>query len=287
MKLGRLLLYSLFFSCLAFSQAAPDNEQIWHDFVGWVKAQHNIADLNGDKYRASLIQGGLTPAQADERMKVIGKLYPDRRAEVDIVAENLLYASPNPTRFTTDPNAFLVRAAKGLKPGKALDVAMGQGRNAVYLATQGWDVTGFDIADEGLRVANENAAKAGVGIHTVHARFEDFDYGKERWDMIYFVYTDAPVVDPKFVEKIVAALKPGGYLLMERPFKDLDNPDPDWRAPLVDWDKPNALAKAWSDLRILLYEDTTGIGEWQQTKTNRLEKQLRIVRLLARKATNS
>jgi hypothetical protein len=91
------------------------------------------------------------------------------------------------------------------------------------------------------------------------------------------------VVDPKFAEQICAALKPGGYLLIERPFRDLDNPDPEWRVPLIEQDKPNALVKAYSGLRIMHYQDTMEIGDWQQTSVNRLEKQLRIVRILARK----
>jgi 2-polyprenyl-3-methyl-5-hydroxy-6-metoxy-1,4-benzoquinol methylase len=193
--------------------------------------------------------------------------------------------TPGQTRFTYEPNAFLVQTAKRLKPGKALDVAMGQGRNAVFLATQGWDVTGYDLADEGMKVANENAAKAGVRIKTVNASFDTFDYGKEKWDLIYFIYTDAPIVDPKFAERIAAALKPGGCLLIERPFLDLDlpTPDPEWHAGLIEQDKPNALFKAYSSLRVLQYEDTHEIADWQQTATDRLKKQVRIVRILAKK----
>ena len=86
-----------------------------------------------------------------------------------------------------------------------------------------------------------------------------------------------------FAERICAALKPGGYLLIERPFRDLDNPDPEWSAPLIEQDQPNALLKAYSNLRIMHYQDTMEIGDWQQTSVNRLEKQLRIVRILARK----
>jgi hypothetical protein len=191
MRLSCLLLAALL-PALALPQAAVDDDKIWQDFVGWIKAQRDIADVGNDQYRLSLIQGGLTPAQADERMIVIGKLVPDRRRELNGVYMSKLYTSPKQARFTLEPNAFLVRVAKSLKPGKALDIAMGQGRNAVYLATQGWDVTGYDIADEGLRIATENAAKMGVRIKTAHATFEGFDYGKERWDLIYFVYTDAP-----------------------------------------------------------------------------------------------
>jgi len=279
------LFLALLLSAVAFGQATPDNEKIWQDFVGWLKAQPSINDISGDQYKASLIQSGLTAVQAQERLAVVGKLLPERREQLGPIFSNKLYATPGQTRFTYEPNAFLVQVAKGLKPGKALDVAMGQGRNAVFLAKQGWDVTGFDLADEGMRIANENAAKSGVKIKTINASFEAFDYGKQQWDMIYFIYTDAPIVDPKFVDRIVAALKLGGYLLIERPFLDLDLPtkDPEWNAELIEQDKPNALFKAYSSLRVLHYEDTHEIADWQQTATARLKKQVRIVRILAKR----
>src|SRR5262245_7320370 len=74
---------------------------------------------------------------------------------------NKLYAGPS-SLFSAAPNAFLERAIAGLRPGRALDVAMGQGRNTIFLAKQGWDVTGYDIADTGLEAARTAAEKAGV-----------------------------------------------------------------------------------------------------------------------------
>jgi SAM-dependent methyltransferase len=270
------------FSCLIYGQQA-DQAQIWREYVEWAKVQPGYR-YSGQDYRAKLIEGGFTAAQADERIALIQKLVnndPACRAEASALGFDRLYRDPAQNRFTLEPNAFLVSRVKDLKPGKALDVAMGQGRNAVYLATRGWDVTGFDVAEEGMKIAGENAAKAGARIKTVKARFEDFDYGKERWDLIYFVYTDAPIVDPAYVARIQDALKPGGLLLIDRPFRSLTNPEP-W--PDMEQYKPNALAKAWSGLHIVFYEDTTGIGDWQQTSVDRTEyKQLRIVRLAARK----
>ena len=124
-----------------------------------------------------------------------------------------IYRNPNQTPFSKEPSAFLVSAIKDVKPGKALDVATGQGRNAVYLATKGWDVTGFDISEEGLKTANENAAKAGVVITTLKARLEDFDYGTARWDLICFIYVPTELtVDSRFIARIRTALKPGGLM---------------------------------------------------------------------------
>jgi predicted O-methyltransferase YrrM len=281
MMFPRLLLNALLVCVLAVPQP-PDDNAIWRDFISWLNAQPDVTRISQDGYRAKLLAEGLPSSQVDERMAVIGRLVPQKQAELSPIYFNKLYVTPDQTRFTLEPNAFLVAMTKDLKPGKALDVAMGQGRNAVYLASKGWDVTGYDVAEDGLRVARENAARAGTKITTVKARFEDFDYGQERWDLIYFVYTDAPVVDPSFVARICAALKKGGLLLIDRPFHPLDRPEPEWGPP-GEQDKINALPRAWSDLQLVHYEDTTGIGDWQQTRDDRVTKPLRIVRVLARK----
>ena len=282
MIVSRVLVRVLLVCALAIPQASSDEAKIWQEFVTWLKAQADVTQIGQDRYRAKLIVDGLSASQADERMAVIGRLIPQRRDELSPIYFDKLYATPNQTRFTLEPNAFLVAMTKNLQPGKALDVAMGQGRNAVYLASKGWDVTGFDVAEDGLRIAAENAARTGTKITTVKARFEDFDYGTDRWDLIYFVYTDAPIVDAAFVTKVTAALKKGGLLLVDRPFHPLDWPEPEWGSPTAQ-DEVNALPKAWAGLQLVNYEDTTGIGEWQQTRDDRVNKRLRIVRMLARK----
>jgi len=224
-------------------------------------------------------------AQADETVSVLGRLLDECtevRNEAQRAGFNRLYRTETQTRFTTEPSAFLAAMIKRMKPGKALDVAMGQGRNAVFLATQGWDVTGYDIAEEGLKVAQENARRAGVRLTTAHAGWDDFDHGRQQWDLIAFIYTDAPVMDPKFIARIQTALKPGGYVLFDRPYRNLESPEPFWREK--EHDKPNALPKAWNDLQLVFYEDTNGVGDWQQTAVARQEyTQLRLVHMLVRK----
>lgn len=69
------------------------------------------------------------------------------------------YAPGGESVFNHNPNAFLVGCVRNRKPGKALDVGRGSGRNALYLASHGWDVTGFDIADAGVVQARKKAKK--------------------------------------------------------------------------------------------------------------------------------
>lgn len=114
MILARLFL-SLLIAGLAFSQTAPDNEKIWQDFVGWVKVQREIADVGSDKYYSSLIQGGLTPAQASECMAIVGKLYPERRKELSGVYMNKLYTSPMGAR-ARHPCRLSCRSRQGVSP---------------------------------------------------------------------------------------------------------------------------------------------------------------------------
>lgn len=110
-----------------------------------------------------------------------------------------------------EPNRWLMEAVKGRPPGAALDVAMGQGRNTVWLAQQGWRATGFDIAGEGMRLAREAAAEKGVRIETILASDKDFDFGRDRWDLIAFMYAGTR----GFERRAFDALRPGGIVVAE------------------------------------------------------------------------
>lgn len=271
-------------SAAAFGAAPDDNEQqAWDDFQAWLSALTGMPSRSDwQRYQEKLVADGFTPEAAGARMALLGRLAPAHGRDLGRIYMNRIYRTPGQTRFSTDPNGFLVATARELPPGKALEVAMGQGRNAVYLAALGWDVTGIDISDEGLRIARENAASAGAKLTTINAAFEEFDYGEAQWDLICFIYTDAPVLDPGYVARITRALKPGGLLLIERPHRLLDADDPELGA-LRAHDLPNALTRAWDGLHILRYEDQLGISDWQQTSTDRLQRKLRIIRLLAEK----
>jgi SAM-dependent methyltransferase len=121
-------------------------------------------------------------------------------------------AFKNGVLFQKDPNQLLVDTVHGAPPGAALDVAMGEGRNAIYLASLGWKVTGIDISDEGIRIANENAAKRKLTIDAVQADMDTWDFGKDRWDLVTMIYAGA---DPKMVERIKPSLRHGGLFVVE------------------------------------------------------------------------
>ena len=114
--------------------------------------------------------------------------------------------------FARAPNRLLVETVKGRKPGAALDVAMGQGRNALHLAAAGWKVTGIDISDEGLRIAREEAARRKLALEALNVNIDEYDFGKNRWDLVTMIYATEKVA---WIEKIKPALRPGGLFVVE------------------------------------------------------------------------
>jgi SAM-dependent methyltransferase len=115
------------------------------------------------------------------------------------------------------PNAQLVTEASRLAPGTALDVGCGEGGDVIWLARQGWRVTGADFSAAGLARAARHAAEAGVADRVdwwqVDAR--RFAAGERRYDLVttHFLHPpDGGMVD--VVGRLAAAVAPGGHLLV-------------------------------------------------------------------------
>ncbi len=155
--------------------------------------------------------------------------------------------------YGKEPVAFLREKIGVLKKGKALVLAMGEGRNAVYLAQNGFDVTGVDISEAAIDKCRKLAVERGATVSTVVADLTGYDMGTARYDLI----TDFYYYDKSLFPKVIQALKPGGMFILEQ--FSVDHPkrggkfgprNPDY---LV---KPNELLEIFSSLRILHYEDT-------------------------------
>jgi 2-polyprenyl-3-methyl-5-hydroxy-6-metoxy-1,4-benzoquinol methylase len=130
---------------------------------------------------------------------------------------------------------------------------MGQGRNTVFLAMAGWDVTGFDPSDEGIRIAEENARKAGVRIHTVVARDGEFQFGKEQWDLIVVTYVR--LLNEADAEKLWTALKPGGIVVYENGAIH-----------------GNKLLRAFLRYHIVRFESVEATPDWNPSQKMRVER---------------
>jgi SAM-dependent methyltransferase len=169
---------------------------------------------------------------------------------------NFIYRHPAGA-FTHEPNRLLVETVATLPPGRALDIAMGEGRNAVYLASRGWDVTGFDVSDEALRQANVRAMKAGVKIRISREGSETFDYGRELWALIVLSYAFAPVRDAAYVRRIRDALKPGGVVVFEHYIRSPGMGDN------VGMPDREQLPRLFSDFEIRRHEEMEAPSDWQ------------------------
>ncbi len=120
--------------------------------------------------------------------------------------------------YGTEPNDFLAASAEQyLPPGaEVLSLGEGEGRNAVFLARQGFRVTGVDGSTVGLAKAQGLAARHGVTIHTDVADLATYDLGAERWDAILSLWCHTPsALRAGLHRRAIEALRPGGVLLLE------------------------------------------------------------------------
>lgn len=118
--------------------------------------------------------------------------------------------------YGEEPNNFFKASLDKLSPGKMLLPAEGEGRNAVYAAFLGWDVSAFDISSEGKGKALELAQKNNVSIDYKVVGFEAFEAGENSFDAIGLIYAHVPGdMRKEYYQKCVRLLKPGGTLVLE------------------------------------------------------------------------
>jgi 2-polyprenyl-3-methyl-5-hydroxy-6-metoxy-1,4-benzoquinol methylase len=118
--------------------------------------------------------------------------------------------------YGEEPNAFLAENYQKIPKGRVLCLAEGEGRNAVFLARQGYDVTAVDQSDVGLEKARKLAAKHGVSIHCIHADLADFDLGNNQWEGIVSIFCHVPqALREGLHSRLTQALKRGGVFLLE------------------------------------------------------------------------
>ena len=113
--------------------------------------------------------------------------------------------------FGEKPIPFLADNVHLLPKGKVLDIAMGEGRNGVYLATQGFEVLGLDISEKGLEKAHNLAKKNKVTIETKVVDLESFTLEPNSYDVILCTY----YMQKDLFKQFQSALKPGGMIVVE------------------------------------------------------------------------
>lgn len=179
---------------------------------------------------------------------------------------NSVYAQG--TGFNVNPNALLASTVEGLTPGTALDIGMGQGRNAVFLASRGWQVTGVDTSDEGIRIANEAAKQAKVQLTTVVADVNAYDLGTSKFDLVALLY----VGGADLADRITRALKPHGVVVVEYFHHDMET---QFHHSMGAFDT-GELEKLFPSFEVLRSEVVDDVADFGQTKS-------KLVRFVARK----
>jgi SAM-dependent methyltransferase len=117
--------------------------------------------------------------------------------------------------WTAQPNRFLVAETSDLPAGRALDLATGEGRNAVWLAEQGWQVVGVDFSQVGLTKAEQLAADRGVEVDWVEADLLEYRPEPRTFDLVLVFYLQVPKGDRQpILSAAAAAVAVGGALLL-------------------------------------------------------------------------
>ncbi|MCX4689792.1 class I SAM-dependent methyltransferase [Kitasatospora purpeofusca] len=119
----------------------------------------------------------------------------------------------------TGPNGWVVRELAGLAPGRALDLAAGEGRNGIWLAGLGWEVTGLDFSTVALGRAERLTAslpdEVADRLTWRHGDARGFEAPPEGYDLVVVAYLQIPAEDRRAaLRRAAAALAPGGTLLV-------------------------------------------------------------------------
>ncbi len=132
--------------------------------------------------------------------------------------------------WSAEPNRFLVAETQALPPGRALDLACGEGRSALWLAERGWRVTAVDYSGVALEKAHRIAERRGVEVEWVLADLLDYEPEAGAFDLVLVLYLHVPADErPPLLAKAAAAVAPGGTFLLVG--HDLANLTEGWGGP--------------------------------------------------------
>ena len=245
----------------------PPEQRAYERYRYWLTMQPAEVESSPDrmqKYRAYLKAQGFADADIETQITVVTRQGPD----LEVQFWNRILTAEKPS-FNTEPNAFLVEIVKARKPGVALDVGMGQGRNAIWLARQGWNVTGFDPADKAVALANQTARRLGVHLNTEITTTEKFAFGENRWDLVLLSYVGGRGLG----DTLEKALKPRGIVVVEAFHRDAAKGRSIGGGVVFD---TGELVQLFPHLRVVRYEEPMAIADFGKQR-------VRVVRYCAEK----
>jgi tellurite methyltransferase len=152
---------------------------------------------------------------------------------------------------TAEPSALLRTAIAGRTPGRALDLACGAGRNALYLAESGWKVTAVDGSRVAIEMLTARALERGVTVEALVADLEaaEFQIEPDAYDLI----CDFQYLQRDLLPAIRAGVKPGGIVVAEIHLND-GKPNVNPTNPRFLLER-SELRKIFSDWKIEHYEE--------------------------------
>jgi SAM-dependent methyltransferase len=117
--------------------------------------------------------------------------------------------------WSAKPNRFLVAEVEGLAPGRALDLACGEGQNAIWLATLGWRVDAVDYSPVAIAKARMRAERDGVDVAFAEADLVEYEPQSAAYDLVVLLYLHLPAEEHRLVlARAAAALAVGGTLVV-------------------------------------------------------------------------
>lgn len=257
MRIHALFVVVVLFTAVASGQK-PEYD-FYEEFRGTFKPRMHAErpSITNDeiikKYAAKLRSEGVAGSEIDRRTGLLR----DEPHVLESDHYNRFYTDPE-SKFNRAPNAFLMEVAIGRKPGIALDYGMGEGRNSIYLAQLGWDVYGFDPADAAVALAQGRANRLGLTLNTEAIRDIEYEFGRERFDLILFSWT-MPLVP---VERVIGSLKPGGIVVVE---------------VAANFVGPNGMLKMFDSLQVMRYEIVQAKADFYN------QQEVEVVRMVATK----
>ncbi len=117
--------------------------------------------------------------------------------------------------FSAEPNPLVAEALGGLAPGRALDLAAGEGRHALWLAGRGWRVTAVDFSEVGLEKGRARAADQGLAVEWVLSDVYEYAFPRESFDLVLIAhFHPEPSQRQRVFRDAVGSLVPGGRLVV-------------------------------------------------------------------------
>jgi 2-polyprenyl-3-methyl-5-hydroxy-6-metoxy-1,4-benzoquinol methylase len=252
MKLGVLLL-----AALLCGAQTPGDDQLWKDFAAWSAELSPLPSGQrkpmADAWAEHLAKRGVAKEEAAQRLERILTIRRGSNEKEAIYWNASFKLGGGPEA----PLRLLQETIRKTRPGRALDAGMGRGRNAIFLASLGWDVTGYDMAPDAVKKAGEDAKQAGVKLKTVQAKHHEFAFGETQWDLILCSYNYMGPTEAPWPWVFHKALRPGGLVVFQSSVRNL---------PAAD-----ALLQHWRGFDVVRLERVEAgfiDDDWTPSKTN-------------------